>query len=272
METISSLTNSASRALWGDAKSKEEPMNGVTGDVSKGEPYDAGNIEHVEGPDVTSANTNSISHNQPMPEDTVNASEIKDSSLANGDHTKAQNDTRSPSDPATNPLDSTTKAKQNVDDSTAGTDDNSNPVKVDGPGPKPISEVAKEYGGDAGNAPSSDESVDKAGKGAETDKKAGMPEEEDGPQTVSHGEGTGEKYVKSSGLKADGGDFDAAAPGAGREADRLLEEKGLHKAGSANATTSTDSVSSNGSNGNGKNKVSLKDKIKAKLHKSSVSA
>lgn len=42
----------------------------------------------------------------------------------------------------------------------------------------------------------------------------------DGPQKESHGEGTGEKYVKSSGMKADGGDFDAANPGAGREADR----------------------------------------------------
>ena len=37
----------------------------------------------------------------------------------------------------------------------------------------------------------------------------------------SHGEGTGEKYVKSSGLAADGGDFDAANPGAGKEADRM---------------------------------------------------
>lgn len=32
--------------------------------------------------------------------------------------------------------------------------------------------------------------------------------------------GTGEKYVKSTGLAAEGGDFDAAAPGAGKEADR----------------------------------------------------
>jgi hypothetical protein len=43
---------------------------------------------------------------------------------------------------------------------------------------------------------------------------------DDGPQKESHGEGTGEKYVKSSGMKADGGDFDAAKPGAAREADR----------------------------------------------------
>jgi hypothetical protein len=32
--------------------------------------------------------------------------------------------------------------------------------------------------------------------------------------------GTGEKYIKSTGFAADGGDFDATRPGAGREADR----------------------------------------------------
>lgn len=34
--------------------------------------------------------------------------------------------------------------------------------------------------------------------------------------------GTGEQYVKTSGFAADGGDFDAAKPGAGREADRMV--------------------------------------------------
>lgn len=34
--------------------------------------------------------------------------------------------------------------------------------------------------------------------------------------------GTGEQWVKTSGLAADGGDFDATKPGAGREADRKL--------------------------------------------------
>jgi hypothetical protein len=72
-------------------------------------------------------------------------------------------------------------------------------VDVSGPGPKTLEEKAKE-GGAAG-----------AGKADDGD---------DGPQKESKGEGTGEKYVKSSGMKADGGDFDAANPGAGKEADR----------------------------------------------------
>lgn len=45
-------------------------------------------------------------------------------------------------------------------------------------------------------------------------------EPESGPGAPSKGEGTGEKWVKTSGMAADGGDFDAAKPGAGREADR----------------------------------------------------
>lgn len=83
-------------------------------------------------------------------------------------------------------------------------------VDTSGPGPKSLGEKARETGGtlDAGSA---------AGK-AEDGSKAG--DDDDGPQKESHGEGTGEKYVKSSGMKADGGDFDAAKPGAAREADR----------------------------------------------------
>ena len=142
---------------------------------------------------------------------------MKDSSVEKNDLTKAQNDTRSPSDPHTNPEEKSTQAKEQVDNSTGGPDNNDNPVKVEGPGPKPVADLAKENGGDAGAAKSSSESI-----GKESIDQREEEEDEDGPQTKSHGEGTGELYVKSSGLKADGGDFDAAAPGAGREADRTL--------------------------------------------------
>ena len=48
----------------------------------------------------------------------------------------------------------------------------------------------------------------------------GGEKENSGIQSESKGSGTGEQYVKSTGLAADGGDFDATKPGAGREADR----------------------------------------------------
>ena len=41
----------------------------------------------------------------------------------------------------------------------------------------------------------------------------------EGLQKTSTGEGTGKEYVKSTGLQAEGGDFDASRPGAGKEAD-----------------------------------------------------
>ncbi|RVD88522.1 uncharacterized protein DFL_002704 [Arthrobotrys flagrans] len=50
-------------------------------------------------------------------------------------------------------------------------------------------------------------------------------------ENQSKGEGTGTKYEKSTGLAAEGGDFDATRPGAGREADRLMAEKGIAHGG-----------------------------------------
>jgi len=82
-------------------------------------------------------------------------------------------------------------------------------------------------------------------------------------------DGTGEKWVKTSGLQADGGDFDAAQAGAGREADRLLGEKGIERderggmVGKDGAEVSSDHTSPSGA---GHSKVKTIDKIKEKLH------
>ncbi|CAG8952699.1 hypothetical protein HYFRA_00008942 [Hymenoscyphus fraxineus] len=111
----------------------------------------------------------------------------------------------------------------------------------------------------------------------------GMPDtiKESLKEHEGQGEGTGEKYVKSSGMSAEGGDFDAANPGAGREADsecllackrRLLAEKGVHhepavKKTTEDSHTSKDTHTSKESSGSGeKGKVSLGEKIKDKLH------
>jgi hypothetical protein len=42
METINNVAQAAAKAVWGETK--EEPVSGKTGDTSKGEPYDAGNM------------------------------------------------------------------------------------------------------------------------------------------------------------------------------------------------------------------------------------
>ncbi|KAI9790788.1 MAG: hypothetical protein M1816_004746 [Peltula sp. TS41687] len=68
--------------------------------------------------------------------------------------------------------------------------------------------------------------------------------------------GTGEKWVKSTGMAADGGDFDAAKPGAGREADRLLEQQGIHRTGAPPKVDENDPTEKHG----------LAEKLKDKLH------
>lgn len=63
-------------------------------------------------------------------------------------------------------------------------------IDVSGPGPAPLGQRGNASGGD---------------------------DDDDGPQKISHGDGTGEKYVRSTDIPANGGDFDAANPGAGKE-------------------------------------------------------
>lgn len=58
------------------------------------------------------------------------------------------------------------------------------------------------------------------------DHKASVNEPQEGDENKQE---AGHKWVKSSGTVAEGGDFDAAKPGAGREADRLLEQAGIHR-------------------------------------------
>lgn len=108
--------------------------------------------------------------------------------------------------------------------------------------------------------------------------KVGMP---GGQEHGAEPKGTGEQHVKTTGLKTDGGDFDASKPGAGREADRtlpkaavtvgrvlsradmmagLLEEKGVHRDEKGNMEGG--SPASPGSPG----KVSKMEKLKEKLH------
>jgi hypothetical protein len=120
------------------------------------------------------------------------------------DSTMGQNDVRSPENPQTHPKSAPTDVNDSPEE---GLNESQ---KLDGPGPKPVADVAKEHGGDAGN---SSTSVDAESKKEEKEEKLDS-------NKATESSGTGEQYVKSSGLQADGGDFDATKPGAGAEADR----------------------------------------------------
>ncbi|KAG5925912.1 hypothetical protein E4U42_003819 [Claviceps africana] len=134
--------------------------------------------------------------------------------------------------------------------------------QVTGPGPKPLATVAKENGGDAGNARPDSKSKSKP-KTPESPKQAAASNKD------AQEKGTGDLYVKTSGLAADGGNFDVTKPGAGKEADRLMEEKGLHRetANSSKAPKSDAAPSSAANNGQkAHEKPSIKDRVKDKLH------
>ncbi|GKT43744.1 uncharacterized protein ColSpa_03925 [Colletotrichum spaethianum] len=343
METISNITNAASKAIWGTNEANEEPVSGVKGNTNQGEPYDAGNIEdplvkekkaNVADANTASGTTGSASTSEPTtttgltttvtPSTTTASTEptgtsatddplkhkstptestLTDRSRATEDVTThksfttedsakhkedigkpelkntspddvppadsaaGKTDTRHPADPATDPAPKGQDVNNKASGPTSGGD------KLDGPGPRPLEIVAKERGGDAGNAKDSAKGgliKDDSASGLEDKKK-------DDPKAASSGDGTGEKYIKTSGLAVDGGDFDATKPGAGREADRLLDEKDpAHAAAKAAVANSSSDKTGDKTNedrthnphaGSEKEKESFKDKIKAKLHR-----
>ncbi|KAF7561892.1 hypothetical protein G7046_g2271 [Stylonectria norvegica] len=165
------------------------------------------------------------------------------------DTTAGQNDTRDPDvvQPTSQKQDIVTKESGPADEEGA---------ELKGPGPKPLEELASERGGDVGHPKKSQSS----------------PEDPlaEGSKDASEHHGTGEIYVKTSGFAADGGDFDATKPGAGREADRLLDEK-HHETGapvpSGSRSHDKHDSSKHDSKPDSKDKPSLGERIKAKLHK-----
>ncbi|KAL7626962.1 hypothetical protein AAE478_003737 [Parahypoxylon ruwenzoriense] len=270
METVSSIATTAARAVWGENKQNgAEPISGQAGDTSKGEPFDAGNIEDPKA-QATKSETSRLARDNKSDQfskDTGKATEAEEKTPDDPsagiklrstpkDTSNAQNDVRNPENPRTNPK----TAPTDVNDAEDGPNE---APKLDGPGPRPLDEVARKHGDDAGDLNSKDESRPLPGEYNPTENKdSGGDEEGDGPNAKSTGEGTGEKYVRSTGLQADGGDFDATKPGAGREADRLLEEKGMRTSGDGDQNGGS-SVTT----GDKKEKKSIGQKIKDKLHR-----
>jgi len=288
METVNNLTSAASRAIWGEpsttngsqpTESGGEPVSGQKGDVEKGEPYDAGNLDDSKDnksadSEPTTTATSSATTDAPgntsstgpiRPEHETDKTGVtsahQPSSAVSSDKPTSSNDNSGPgaapsvgADPASGAQTDTKQQgadrpheepdhgeNQAIKETKAEAEEAQN-VDISGPGPQSLEEKAKN-GGVAGASSSGGD--------------------DDGPQKESHGEGTGEQYVKSSGMNADGGDFDASNPGAGREADRLLETKGIHhtQPGEGPPQGADDTATEKSG------KPSLGEKIKAKLHK-----
>lgn len=249
---------------------KQEPLSGVTGDTSKGQPYDAGNfsnplISSKEGTkhEPTSGEAGAFQGEQ------AGAHSDNGPLVSSGNDTKQQplsgaiggvSDGRSSNPesaaPASTPLSSGDEtvgkqpptSQQNVGhpkpeaalvndepkapinpsvtkagDKLGGGEQLSNPDKH--LGPRPTEEVAQTRGGDAGNTQATTADQKKKEKMSDSE---GLQPKSGGKQLdskESENKGTGTKHVESTGLYADGGDFDVTRPGAGAEADRLREHK-----------------------------------------------
>jgi len=274
METINQMASTAMKAVWGEGDANQthsEPISGAAGDVSRGEPYDAGNLDQDDQKRVAS-NLNGNTNEDLNGHDHGNASEHANGNANDSIHTstpalankpKSQHDLAANNEDKRRDLDveadqqDTQDQKDKPKTKPEDEEDEDSEPKLEGKGPQPLEVVAKEHGGNA--AFKEDSKPSDPSDPASENKEGGSDESK----------GTGEQYVKTSGLAADGGDFDATKPGAGREADRLMDEKGMHHEAGDNKKGGSDGDSHVHGHGHGKDKdkPSLGERIKNKLHK-----
>jgi len=218
METVNAITNTASKMIWGESKASEEPVNGQTGAGTANEPFDKGN--DVSGTTSTTDTTPSTSTNP--------------ASSGAVPQQKQQGADRPQDEPNVAETAAVKEQKNAAEDSAS-----SNPVHITSDqqreelaqkGELPhdpndhSGEPMKMHAGGNPEKPVEGETIKE-----KTERSASVAQEGGG----EHGKvkGTGEEWVKTSGIAAEGGDFDATKPGAGREATRLMEEKGIKTEG-----------------------------------------
>ena len=129
---------------------------------------------------------------------------------------KHQGADRPHEEPSGEQVDAVKREKEKTEKQQAGEDPSSGSREQDDK-PKPKKDPNDHSGQPLGTVDHSGNGEDKAPGQA-----GGDPHGED-----KSNKGTGEKWVKTSGMAADGGDFDATKPGAGREADRELPPPSL---------------------------------------------
>jgi hypothetical protein len=271
METINNLATSASNTLFGqNSNSKDvsghEPISGEQGRGTREDPYDHGNQEiHKEQPATDAASREGPSEAASGREETGDPNSAQQPAL------KKQTEPQSEQQEGNVPDKEQQGAKK----------PNQEPKEGDFQSKLPHSDEEREKMMEKGEFPHdpNDHSGEPLHMHGEEGKERNQENEEASPEDKAktersksvaqeggdpHGEkkGTGQEYVKSSGLAADGGDFDAANPGAGAEANRLLEEKGIHKSEDNKGPPQE----LGDSNENDTAKVSKLDKIKEKLH------
>ncbi|RSL94346.1 hypothetical protein CDV31_014371 [Fusarium ambrosium] len=264
METISNAAAAAAKAVWGENQPQKEPVSGVQGDTAKGEPYDAGNLDTPAQEKVEqNYNERTLGQEAAAPK-TVRVETPSGEAAAFGAQSKDARDTTAGQNDIRNPERVGLEKEKNTDlEDVDNTSEGTTAKLGEGPGPRPVEAVAKERGGDAGRErPQEGSSEAPREIGSEGVAATSSSKSENRPDPAQ------DEYVHATGFHADGGDFDATKPGAGREADRLLEEKGVHLGEeSSSGSHSHGSHEKHSHDDKHKDKPSLGERIKAKLHK-----
>jgi hypothetical protein len=258
MESINSIAGAAQKAIWGEQRSAEEPISGEQGAGTVHEPYDKGNEETIskvngstqkESNDVPSSGIDTTS-NRDGPSNAIGTKESGDPVSGQQPEQKHQGANR----PDETPTDDKGKTRM------PHSDEEREALMQKGEFPHDPNDHSGEPLHMHDGSEKKEENDVSEGK---KDRSASVSQE--GGNPMGKKQGTGEEYVKSTGMAADGGDFDVTNPGAGAEATRLLEEKGVHKSVD-NKAASNDSVEAASSDGPEKTKTSKMAKLKEKLH------
>jgi len=282
METIKGLANTASSYVYGSdnttAQSGTEPLSGQKGAGTVTEPYDKGNTYDgttgksgdTPSSGTTGHSTNASSgHNPSAAQPTPRPEHETDKTGVTGIHSNdphgsdvkptERNDTVGDPQSAQKSTSKQQGADKPTDEPTAGAIEETKREKEAG-------EEALKHRDPNDHSGEPMKMHEEKSQAESTDRKKSVGQEGGG----EHGKvkGTGEEWVKTSGLAAEGGDFDATLPGAGREANRILEQKGIHKDKGDTLGEHSDAFkdSGNGTTETSGEKKSLGTKLKEKMH------
>jgi hypothetical protein len=243
METAKNLVNAASNMVFGESQTQnqtagEEPLSGQQGKGTASEPYDAGNASGMPFTYPTiQAFAVTVLANAFSGEPTNKETSATETTGTESTNTATTNEpSQDPDDISSKPVTGPTGTDVGAAAPESGTKPTIKQQGADRPNDAPEGEQADAVANKKADAEDAmDRDTDAADSGSAPNDDAGpKPLGSDGASgssnqggkeslgSTSTEKGTGEKYVKSSGTKADGGDFDATNPGAGREAERTF--------------------------------------------------
>jgi len=208
METINNTVESVKKTIWGE--------NGQSGNTTIGSGSHSEAHKSMIDDSVTETKYSGSVEKDPMAPGSYDPDKRQTEKRAEGSNVTGQNE-------GTNK-----ESMSNANEPNTGFGGGNAQPSVDSDPSSGQQDTPKQQGADRPNEEPNNDNNSGSGGGNSSGgggQGGGMKLPDDNKESES--EGTGEKYEKTSGLHADGGDFDATRPGAAREADRLMEEKGI---------------------------------------------